>query len=229
MASLYACSFRQVVEGIFGRVVGLESASSSIYTALGYELYRVSQEAYECDGPGRIAIFEYDGCLATASTVKTPLLHIFDRLETRYATLISNNPAELSKRIKSFLEACSPDMIALAGSNIYSTIFQKALSLSNAIGRVNSNGSIEVEDILVKGAAQAVEDVLENHDIDCSEFPECLAIRREADRIAGEYKFSRPKMWPAVNNRHWRKSSDLSSDLGHMPIDNADHYLYVQG
>ena len=196
---------------------------------MGYELCRVSQEAYEYDGPGRIAIFEYDGYLATASVVKTPLLHIFDRLETRCAILISNNPAELSKWIKSFLEACSPDMIAVAGSNIYSTIFQKALSLSNAVGRAEPDGYVEVEDILVKDAAQAAKDVLENHDTDCSEFPECLAIRREADRIAGEYKFSRPKMWPAVNNRHWRKSSDLSSDLGHMPIDNADHYLYVQG
>ena len=97
VASLYACSFRQVAEGIFGRVVGLESASLSVHTALGYELCRVSQEAYECDGPGRLATFEYDDYFAIASVIKTPLLHIFDRLGTRYATLISNHPAELSK------------------------------------------------------------------------------------------------------------------------------------
>ena len=223
VASPYACSFRQVAEATFGRVVGLESASSSAYTALGYELCRVSQEAYECDGPGRLAIFEYDGHLATASMIKTPL-DIFDRLETRYSTLTSNKSTELSKWINSFLDARSPDMITLAGSDVDLSTFQEALDLSNAAGQIELGGSVEVEDMLVKGAAQVAKDALENHNTDCGEFRECLDIRREADRIAGKYRFQRPKVWPAVNNRHWR----LSSDLGYMAIDNGDHYLCVQ-
>jgi hypothetical protein len=203
-------AFDKVAEATFGRVVGLESASSSAYTGLGYELCRVSQDAYECDGPGRLAIFEYDGHLATASVIKTPL-DIFDRLETRYSTLTSHESAELSKWINSFLDACSPDMITLAGSDVDLSIFQEALDLSNAAGQVEPGGSVEVEDILVKGAAQAAKDALENHNTDCSEFRECLDVRREADRIAGKYRFQSPKLWPAVNNRHWRLSSDLGS------------------
>ena len=221
VASPYACSFRQVAEATFGRVVGLESASSSAYTALGYELCRVSQDAYDCDGPGRLAIFEYDGHLATASIIKTPL-DIFDRLETRYSTLTSHKSAELSEWINSFLDAGLPDMITLAGSDVDLSTFQEALELSNATGQVELGGFITVEDVLVKGAAQVAKDALENHNTDCSEFRECLDIRCEADRIAGKYMFQRPNVWPAVNNRHWR------SDLGYMAIDNNDHYLDVQ-
>lgn len=223
VASPYACSFRKVAEATFGRAVGLESASSSAFTALGYELCRVSQEAYECDGPGRLAIFKYDGHLATASIIKTPL-DIFDRLETRYSTLASNESSELSTWINSFLDACPPDMITLAGSDVDLNTFQEALHLSNATCQVESGGSVQVEDILVEGAAHAAKDALENHNTDCGEFRECLDIRREADRIAGKYKFQQPKVWPAVNNRHWRSSSDL----GYMVIDNTDHYLNVQ-
>ena len=96
VASPYACNFREAAEATFGRVVGLESASLSAYTALGYELCRVSQEAYECNGPGRLVTLEYDGHLATASIIKTPV-DIFDRLETRYSTLTSQKSAELLK------------------------------------------------------------------------------------------------------------------------------------
>ena len=220
VASPYACSLWPVAEATFGRLVGLESASSSAYTALGYELCHVSQEAYECCGPGRLAIFECDGYLATASIIKTPL-DIFDRVETRYSTITSHNSTELLKWINSFLDACSPDMITLAGSDVHLSTFQEALDLSNAAGLVESSDYVEVQDILVKGAAQAAKDDLENHNSDCSEFEECLDIRREADRIAGKYRFQSPKVWPATNNRHWR----LSSDTWYMAIDNADHEL----
>lgn len=221
IASPYACSFWTVAEATFGRVVGLESTSSSAYTALGYELCRVSTDLYECDGPGRLAIFEYDGHLATASVVKTPL-DIFDRLHSRYSTLTSQESAEISKWIDSFLDACSPDMITLAGSDVNSSTFQNAINLSNAAGLIQPSSPIEVEDILVKGAAQAAKDALENHNTDCDEFPECLDIRHEADRIAGKYSFQRLKVWPAVNNRHWREV------LEYMTIDNADLYLNLQ-
>jgi hypothetical protein len=181
----------------------------------------VSQDAHECDGPGRLATFEYDGHFATASTHKTPL-EIFDRLGTRYSTLTSRKSAELSTWINSFLDAASPDMITLAGSDVHSSTFQEALHLSNAAGRVESGDSAGTEHILVKGAAQVAKDALENHNTDCSEFSECLDIRREADGFAGEYRFRRPKVWPAANNRHWR------SGLGYMVIDDVGHYLNVQ-
>lgn len=115
-------------------------------------------------------------------------------------------------------------MITVAGSGADLSIFQEALDLSNAAGQVKSSDTIEAKDVLVKGAAQAAKDALENHSTDCSEFLECLDIRREADRIAGKYKFQRPGVWPAVNNRHWR----LGEDLGYVAIDDAGPYLNVQ-
>ena len=223
LASPYACSFYRIAEETFGRFVGLESASSSAYTALGYELCRVSQEAYECNGPGRLAVFEYDGYLATASTIRTPL-DIFSRLGTRYSTLVSNNSVEISEWINSFLNSASPDVITLAGSAALSGIFQEAINLSYAADHVEASSSVGVKDLVVKGAAQAAKDALENHNTDCGEFEECLAIRREADRIAGRYVFQRPSVWPAVNNRHWREDSDL----GYMPIEYPGHNLNVQ-
>lgn len=220
IASPYACSFRKVAEATFGRLAGLESASSSAFTALGHELCRVDQEAYDCRGPGRIATLEYDGHLAVASMIKTPV-DIFHCMGTRYSTFASKKSAELSKWINSFLNTSSPDMIALAGSGARLSSFQEAINLSRAAGRIDSDGSENVENILVQGAAQIAKDDLENHNSDCGEFVECEDIRREADRIAGKYEYDRPKVWPAVNNRHWREVEDME----YVTIDMTKPYL----
>lgn len=225
VASRLACKFLKAAEATFGRVGGFESVSSSTYTALGHELCRVAHEAYRCDGPGRLATLEYDGYLAVASIIKTPI-GIFDHMWTKYSVLTSSNPAELSKWINSFLDACSPDMIALAGSGVGLSIFQQALELSNAVGRTEMDDAVKPEDIIVQGAAEVAKDYLETRDTDCSEFDECLDIHCEADRIAGEYQFRRPKIWPAVNNRHWRTDYDIP--LRSVRFETAGQYIYEE-
>jgi hypothetical protein len=219
--SPYACNFREAAEATFGRAIGLETASSSAYTALGYEICRVSQKAFDCTGPGRLAVFEYNGQLAIASTLRTPV-DIFDNLHTRYSTLASNNSVELAKWIDSFLDTFPPDMITLAGSDVERSVFQEALGLSNVPYEIVKSGYpvVEAGDILVKGAAQVAKDALENHNFDCSEDPECFEIRRKADEIAGKYKFPRPERWFSISFRNWRE------DLGYTIVDDGSaHYF----
>jgi hypothetical protein len=67
------CHISAAAERTLGRLLRIESLSSSAYTAAGYELCRISHEAFECTGPGHIMTLEYDGNLAVASVMRTPL------------------------------------------------------------------------------------------------------------------------------------------------------------
>jgi hypothetical protein len=69
-----ACEVFSAAEDIFRRVVSLESTPSSAYTTAGYELCRKAYDAFECTGSGRLMALEYDGDLATASIIRTPLM-----------------------------------------------------------------------------------------------------------------------------------------------------------
>jgi hypothetical protein len=75
VGSQEACHIAEAAKSTFGRVVRLESSPSSAYAAAGYELCRISYEAFECTGPGLLMTLEYDGDLAVASIVRTPLLN----------------------------------------------------------------------------------------------------------------------------------------------------------
>ncbi|QIW96753.1 hypothetical protein AMS68_002271 [Peltaster fructicola] len=204
MSSPYACNLLEAADATFDRVVGLESPSSAAYTALGYELCRVSHDAFDCTGPGRLATIEYDGQFAIASTTKTPT-GALDHFHTQYTISRSSDPLELSEWVNSFLSRFTPDMITLAGTHTNKGTFEEALALSKAAGRFVSHDSIDAQAIMVVGAAQVAKDALENHPSDCGEFDECLAIRAEADRLAGEYVYTRPTRWPATNSRHWKR------------------------
>ena len=68
-----ACHIVSAAERTFGRLIRFESSPSSASTAAGYELCRISHEAFDCTGPDRIMTFEYDGNLAVLSIVQTPV------------------------------------------------------------------------------------------------------------------------------------------------------------
>ncbi|KAL8649380.1 MAG: hypothetical protein Q9210_004440 [Variospora velana] len=49
-----ACHIADAASRTFGRMLSLENPPSSVYTAAGYELCRISYDAFDCTGPGRI-------------------------------------------------------------------------------------------------------------------------------------------------------------------------------
>lgn len=165
--SPYACNFREAAEETFGRAMGLENPSSSAYTALGYELCRVDQEAYDCKGPGRLANLEYDGHLAVASIIKTPVDNL-DHLNTHYSTWESSSSLELSSWISSFLQVAKPDLLTIAGSDLAQNTLLAAIAPYNITEKLCLYQTFKSADLLEAGAAQVAKDTLETHGSDCA-------------------------------------------------------------
>jgi hypothetical protein len=186
-----ACHIANAAESTFGRVVALESPPSSAYTAAGYELCRISYDTFECTGPGRLMALEYNGDLAVASIVETPL--------SSWAA----NPITFSVRkglmsddmagwINSFIDSQGPDKLILVGSAVEDPLLIKALAKSRAHPYLDDHASLSSRHILAMGAALAAKNALESHKDDCSEVEECEDLRRRADSIAGAYTPRKP-------------------------------------
>jgi len=201
VASQEACHIAEAAKSTFGRVAKQESSPSSAYTAAGYELCRISYEAFECTGPGRLMTLEYDGDVAVASMVETPLLN--------WAT----NPISFSARkgltsddmagwINAFIDSQSPDKLMLAGSGTEDSLFIEALAKSRADSYLEDHTSLPSRHILAMGVAKAAKDALESHKDDCVEAKECEDLRRKADAIAGAYRPRKPPTWPAIGPYH---------------------------
>jgi hypothetical protein len=196
-----ACHIAKAAESNFGKVVGLESPPSSAYTAAGYELCRISYEAFDCTGPGHLMTLQYDGDLVVASIVETPLLNwaINPVIFSARKGPISD---EMIDWLNDFINSQSPDELMLAGSGIDDPLFIDVLARSHAARYLNDHSSIPSRYILAMGAAQVAKDALESHKDDCSEAEECLDLRRKADIIAGIYRPRTPPTWPAAGLRH---------------------------
>lgn len=126
-----ACHIAIAAKSLFGPRVRLESPPSSAYTAAGYELCRISHDAFECTGPGRIMTLEYDNNLAVASIMQTPLSDW------------SVDPVTFSARrglatqglvdwIDTFIDSQRPDRLIIAGANTDHPSFVDALEYSRA-------------------------------------------------------------------------------------------------
>lgn len=151
VGSQEACHIAEAAETTFGRVARQESSPSFAYAAAGYELCRMSYEAFECTGTGRLMTLEYDGDLAVASMVETPLLN--------WAT----NPISFSARkdltsddmagwINAFIDSQSPDKLILAGSGTDDPLFIKALAKSRADSYLEDHASLPSRHILAMGS-----------------------------------------------------------------------------
>lgn len=196
-----ACHILSAAAGTFGRVATIETPPSSAYTAAGYELCRISYDAFECSGPGRIMTLEYDGDLAVASMIQTPLSNWFAN-PVAFSAITELTSHNMISSINTFIDSQSPDMLILAGSRTDDPLFVDALAKSQAASYLDDNSPLPPTHILALGTAQTAKDRLESQIDDCSELEECVDLRRKADSIAGPFRPLKPSIWPATGLRH---------------------------
>lgn len=207
-----ACLIADAAERAFGRLVRFESSPSAAYTAAGYELCRISHEAFECSGPGRLMTLELEGELAVATMVQTPVMDIFESSIT-FAVRRDpdvHDPAKkfdaqnLVQWVNAFVDGQKVDILMLAGPGADDPLIKEALKGSKSADLLDDHAEhLPAREIVALGTAQAAKDAIESQIDDCGEPAECEEIRRESDRIAGKYKPpARPSRWPASPERH---------------------------
>jgi hypothetical protein len=196
-----ACHIASAAARTFGRVARIETPPPSAYTAAGYELCRVSYDAFECSGPGRIMTLEYDGDLAVASMMQTPLSS-WSAISVTFSARTGLTSYSMIEWINAFIDSQSPDMLILAGSRTDDPLFIDALAKSQAASFLHDNSPLLPAHILALGAAQTAKDRLESQIDDCSELEECVDLRWKADAIAGPFRPLVPSTWPATGLRH---------------------------
>lgn len=196
-----ACHIASAAVRTFGRVARIETPPSSAYTAAGYELCRVSYDAFECSGPGRIMTLEYDGDLAVASVMQTPLSS-WSVNSVTFSARTGLTSYSMAEWINTFIDSQNPDMLILAGSRTDDPLFVNTLVESQAASLLCDNRPLLPAHILALGAAQTAKDRLESQIDDCSELGECVDLRRKADAIAGPFRPLVPSIWPATGLRH---------------------------
>lgn len=201
MGTVEACHIASAAERTFGRLIRLESPPSSAYTAAGYELCRISYEAFDCTGPGRIMTLEYDGNLAVLSVLQTPVSNWFANPVTFSATTGMRSES-ITAWINRFIDSETPDKMMLIGPNVDDPSFADAIAKSRAVPYLDGNCPLPAGQILALGAAQSAKEGLELQIDDCGEPEECQEVRRKADVIAGTYRPLRPSTWPAAGPRH---------------------------
>lgn len=201
MGTEEACHVASAAKRTFGRLIRFESPPSSAYTAAGYELCRISYEAFDCTGPGRIMTLEYDGIVAVLSIVQTPVSNWFANPVTFSATADMRSESIIAW-INAFIDSQSPDKLMLIGPNVDDPSFADAIAKSRAVLYLDQKSPLPAGQILALGAAQSAKEGLELQVEDCGESEECQELRRKADVIAGTYRPLRPSTWPAAGPRH---------------------------
>ncbi len=201
MGTEEACHIASAAERTFGRLIRLESPPSSAYTAAGYELCRVSYEAFDCTGPGRIMTLEYDGDFAVLSIVQTPVSN-WSANPVTFSATTGTRSESITAWINGFIDSQSPDKLMLIGPNVDDPPFANAIAKSRAVSYLRDNFSLPAGQILALGAAQSAKEALELQIDDCGEPEACQELRRKADVIAGTYRPLRPSTWPAAGPRH---------------------------
>ena len=152
MATEEACHIASAAERTFGRLIRLESPPSSAYTAAGYELCRISYEAFDCTGPGRIMTLEYDGNFAVLSIMQTPLSNWFANPVTFSATTGMRSES-ITAWINGFVDSQSPDKLMLFGPNVDDPSSTDAIAKSRAVSYLDENFPTPAGQILALGAA----------------------------------------------------------------------------
>ncbi|KAL8671350.1 MAG: hypothetical protein Q9168_004160 [Polycauliona sp. 1 TL-2023] len=196
-----ACHIAEAARRTFiGRMVNLESAPSSVYTAAGYELCRLSHEAFDCTGPGRIMTLESDGDgLLIATIASTPLIDWHGTVT--FSARRDLTDEQMSEWINSFIGSQKPHKIILAGSGTEQPFFASDLRASS-LSQYLDDPPLANRHLVAFGAAQVAKDRLESHSDDCGESRKCEELRRKADAIAGPFRPPVPTIWPSVGLRH---------------------------
>lgn len=175
---------------------------SAVYTAMGYELCRTPDSQFDCEGPHRITTVDIQSNDLVSTTLsKMPMYH-WVPLEATSVVSKGMNNTEMGNLIDSFISTHRPDLVMITGLGAHSHRLQHFIERSQTGPLIEDQSLIPAEKVAVMGAAQFAKDTLERRFDGCWELPECLDIRREADRVAG--KFSppvKPSIWPLANGR----------------------------
>lgn len=193
------CQIADAAQGIF-RGIFVAEHSSAAYTAMGYELCRTPDDAFNCQGPGRITTVDIQNNHLTSITLsKTPILS-WMQLEAISAVSQGMNKSAMVKWVESFVSNKRSDLVMITGPGARDQHLLHLIEHSQ-IGRLAINqSSIATDKVAVMGAAQFAKDTLERRFTGCWELPDCLDIRREADRIAGKFDPpSKPSVWSLLD------------------------------
>ncbi|KAL8891284.1 MAG: hypothetical protein Q9215_001697 [Flavoplaca cf. flavocitrina] len=196
-----ACHIAEAGRRTFGRMMSLENPPSSVYTAAGYELCRISYDAFECTGPGRIMTLEHDGDLSVATITSTPLMH-WSAEPVVFSARRHLTSEEMTQWIDSFVVSQRPQRVIFAGTGVDQPSFLEALRASSIKDYLDDQPPLPARHLLAFGAAQIAKDELESQPDDCSEPTECEELRRKADAISGPFRPPVPSVWPSVGVRH---------------------------
>lgn len=196
-----ACHIADAARRTFGRILSLENPPSSAYTAAGYELCRISYDAFYCTGPGRIMTLEHDGDLSVATITSTPLFH-WSAEPLFFSARRGLAQEKLTQWIDSFVVSQKPQMIILSGTGVDQPSFVEALRASSINQKLDDQPPLPARHLLALGVAQVAKDLLESQPDDCLESRECDELRRKADAISGPFRPLVPSSWPSVGLRH---------------------------
>ncbi|KAL8650904.1 MAG: hypothetical protein Q9226_004947 [Calogaya cf. arnoldii] len=196
-----ACHIAEAASRTFGRMLSLENPPSSVYTATGYELCRISYDAFDCTGPGRIMTLEYDGDLSVATITSTPLLH-WSAGPIVFSAKRGLAAEKMTQWIDSIVASQKPQRIILSGTGVDQPSFVEALRASSMNGYLDDQPPLPARHLLAFGAAQVAKDLLESQPDDCSESRECDELRRKVDAMSGPFRPPVPSIWPSVGPRH---------------------------
>ncbi|KAL9005724.1 MAG: hypothetical protein Q9188_001510 [Gyalolechia gomerana] len=196
-----ACHIAEAARRTFGRMLSLEDPPSSVYTAAGYELCRISYDAFDCTGPGRIMTLEHGGDLSVATITSTPLLHWYAG-QVVFSARRGLAPEEMTQWIDSFVVSQKPQRIILSGTGVDQPSFVEALRASSINQYLGDQPPLPARHLLAFGGAQVAKDLLESQPDDCSESRACDELRRKADAISGPFRPPVPSIWPSVGLRH---------------------------
>ncbi|KAL8907173.1 MAG: hypothetical protein Q9171_005964 [Xanthocarpia ochracea] len=196
-----ACHIAVAARRTFGRMLSLENPPSAVYTAAGYELCRITYDAFECTGPGRIMTLEHDGDLSVATITPTPLMQ-WSAEPVVFSARKGLTPEQMTEWIDSFAVSQKPQRVIFAGTGVDQPSFVEALQASSIKDYLDDQPPLPARHLLAFGAAQVAKDQLESQPDDCSESRECEELRRKADAISGPFRPPVPSIWPSVGVRH---------------------------
>ena len=204
----------------FNRRFNIDTIPSATFTAAGYELCRVSHDAFECDGPGRVMTLEYDEDMTVASIIQFPVSWWAPNPVT-FSVQKGLDTQSMTEWIDSFINAQHPDHIILAGSNIDNKKFANALTQPKVTTLFCEQPSrLPPNRVVAFGAALTAKVNIESQKDDFEEPSECMRIRCEADVIAGAPRLPKQPSWPAI----WSLHPLPHEGFGHEEFGHAELY-----
>ena len=180
------------------------------FTAMGYDMCRISSDYLPCNAPEKIMLLEYNHArsLVMASWIRTPI-HSWacETVAWDAFQMPSKNGAELLRHwLNNIITTNSPANITVRGSN--STVQNLIAAIHGSEAEpllvLPQEHNVSTEHVVEFGAARKAKELLDRQPDDCIEDGKCERIRRKADKIAGAFQLSTVHAVErdAANNKH---------------------------